>query len=73
MKTLNLESTDKKGTLTLSRICKIKNLKLALFAMLIAAGFSSCVVSAHPYGAHWVPGHYEPGYYRSHWVPGHWA
>lgn len=50
-----------------------KKLQLILIALVIAAGFSSCVVSAHPYGAHWVPGHWAPGYYHSHWVPGHYA
>jgi hypothetical protein len=46
--------------------------KLSVLALIIAAGFSSCYVS-HPAGAHWVPGHYAPGYYHEHWVPGHWA
>ena len=47
-------------------------IKLSVLALIIAAGFSSCYVS-HPTGAHWVPGHYAPGYYHEHWVPGHWA
>jgi len=51
----------------------LNHLKLALLGLIIAAGLSSCVVSAHPYGSHWCPGHYEPGYYHSHWVPGHWS
>jgi hypothetical protein len=48
-------------------------LKLLIVSVIIAAGFSSCVVAAHPYGSHWVPGHYAPGYYHEHWVPGHWS
>lgn len=52
---------------------KVKNLKLALLAVLVTAGLTSCVATYHPYGAHWVPGHYVPGYYHPHWVPGHWA
>lgn len=47
-------------------------LRMAFLALIIAAGFSSCYVS-HPYGEHWVPGHYGAGYYHEHWVPGHWA
>ncbi|WP_431213513.1 hypothetical protein ACQ86N_00875 [Puia sp. P3] len=47
--------------------------KLFLLGLVIAAGFSSCYVSARPYGSHWVPGHYEAGYYHSHWIPGHWS
>lgn len=56
-----------------NNIIQFKNIKLAVLAVVIAAGFSSCVVSAHPYGSHWVPGHYVPGYYHEHWVPGHWS
>ncbi|HTB26250.1 MAG TPA: hypothetical protein VK711_12825 [Puia sp.] len=48
-------------------------LKLLIVAVILSAGFSSCVVAAHPYGSHWVPGHYAPGYYHEHWVPGHWS
>jgi hypothetical protein len=51
----------------------IKHIKLLIVGMAIIAGLSSCVVSAHPYGARWVPGHYVPGYYHAHWVPGHWS
>ena len=51
----------------------MKKLQLILIALVIAAGFSACVVTARPYGAHWVPGHWAPGYYHSHWVPGHYA
>jgi hypothetical protein len=47
-------------------------IRLSVLALIIAAGFSSCYVS-HPAGAHWIPGHYAPGYYHEHWVPGHWA
>ncbi|HVU57906.1 MAG TPA: hypothetical protein VHD83_22750 [Puia sp.] len=51
----------------------MKKLPLILIAFVIAVGFSSCMVETHPYGAHWVPGHWAPGYYHSHWVPGHYA
>jgi hypothetical protein len=55
------------------KLSSTKTIRLSLVALLIAAGMSSCVATYRPYGAHWVPGHYEPGYYHSHWVPGHWA
>lgn len=51
----------------------VKKLRLALLGIIVAAGFSSCVATYHPVGAHWVPGHYVPGYYHPNWVPGHWA
>ena len=51
----------------------MKKLQLILIAVVIAAGLSSRMVEAHPYGTHWVPGHWAPGYYHAHWVPGHYA
>jgi hypothetical protein len=50
----------------------MKKIKVILIGLAFAASLTSCVVSAHPYGSHWVPGHYVPGYYHPHWVPGHW-
>lgn len=50
-----------------------KKIKVMLIGLAFVASFSSCVVSAHPYGTHWVPGHWAPGYYHEHWVPGHYA
>jgi len=50
-----------------------KKIKVMLIGLAFVASFTSCVVSAHPYGTHWVPGHWAPGYYHEHWVPGHYA
>lgn len=58
---------------TIMKKLNAKTIKLSFLALLIAAGLSSCAVSARPYGSHWVPGHYVPGYYHPVWVPGHWA
>jgi hypothetical protein len=47
--------------------------KIFLIASVIMISFTSCVVRAHAYGSHYVPGHYSSGYYHEHWVPGHWS
>ena len=55
MKTLNANTTDK-GQLTVSLNSKMKFLKLLVIGFIVAAGFSSCVVYAHPHHAyyhHW--------------------
>jgi hypothetical protein len=47
MKTL-LSTPDQNDRITVSRTSKIKFVKLLVIGLIAAAGFSSCVVYAHP-------------------------
>jgi hypothetical protein len=47
MKTLH-STTDQKDRITVSHTSKIKFVKLLVIGLIVAAGFSSCVVYAHP-------------------------
>ena len=47
MKTLH-STTDQKDRITVSRTSKIKFVRLLVIGLIVAAGFSSCVVYAHP-------------------------
>lgn len=47
MKTLQ-STTDQKDRITVSHISKFKFIKLLVIGLIVAAGFSSCVVYAHP-------------------------
>ena len=51
----------------------MRSLLAAALLIALGAGLSACVYAPPPgphYGAHWVPGHYNP---YGQWVPGHWA
>jgi hypothetical protein len=47
MKTLH-STTDQKDRITVSHTGKLKFIKLLVIGLIVAAGFSSCVVYAHP-------------------------
>jgi hypothetical protein len=47
MKTIH-STTDQKDRITVSRTSKFKFIKLLVIGLIVAAGFSSCVVYAHP-------------------------
>jgi hypothetical protein len=47
MKTLH-STTDQKDRITVSHTSKLKFIKLLVIGLIVAAGFSSCVVYAHP-------------------------
>ncbi len=51
----------------------LQTLKLILFATMVASALSSCVVTAHPVGSRWIPGHYVPTPYGPRWVRPHWG
>jgi len=57
MKTQNTTIDNNKDTLTVKPTATFRHVKLFLLGLVIAAGFSSCVVYEHPY-------HHHYGYYR---------
>ena len=57
MKTQNTTIDNNKDTLTVKPTFTFRHVKLFLLGLVIAAGFSSCVVYGHPY-------HHHYGYYR---------
>jgi hypothetical protein len=52
MKTIH-STTDQKDRITVSHTSKIKFVKLLVIGLIVATGFGSCVVYAHPHPHYW--------------------